>query len=314
VAIASLQDSTKFEIVWITITCSLRFKLMGINAILPPAILLDPLLRDWLREDIGRGDRTTQGLFAGEMPTQSGVWVAKQSGVLAGLPLAARVFQLLDATVEFVPLVAEGEPCQCGQTIARFQGKADALLMGERVALNLVMRLSGIATLTRQYVETIADLPVRLVDTRKTTPGLRLLEKYATQVGGAVNHRMGLDDAAMIKDNHIQAAGGIGEAIARVRQAIPYPLAIEVETTTLEEVEETLLHGAEIIMLDNMEISQMKEAVERIRKKSDRVKIEASGNVTLETIRAVAETGVDYISTSAPITRSTWLDLSMRFR
>lgn len=286
---------------------------MGITAILPPAILLDPLLKDWLCEDIGRGDRTTGGLFAGEIPTQSGQWVAKQPGVVAGLPVAARVFQLLDATVEFVPLVAEGEPCEAGQEIARFQGKVDALLMGERVALNLAMRLSGIATLTRQYVEAIADFSAQLVDTRKTTPGLRLLEKYATQVGGAVNHRLGLDDMAMIKDNHIRAAGGIGEAIARVRQAIPYPLAIEVETTTLEEVEEALQQGAEIIMLDNMVISLMKEAVERIREKSDRVKIEASGNVTLETIRAVAETGVDYISTSAPITRSPWLDLSMRF-
>jgi nicotinate-nucleotide pyrophosphorylase (carboxylating) len=286
---------------------------MGTTAILPPALLLDPLLKDWLREDIGRGDRTTQGLFAGEIPTQSGQWVAKQSGVVAGLPVAVQVFQLLEATVEFVPLVAEGELCEAGQEIARFQGKVDALLMGERVALNLAMRLSGIATLTRQYVEAIADFSAQLVDTRKTTPGLRLLEKYATQVGGAMNHRLGLDDMAMIKDNHIQAAGGIGEAIARVRQAIPYPLAIEVETTTLEEVEEALQQGVEIIMLDNMAISQMKEAVERIREKSDRVKIEASGNVTLETIRAVAETGVDYISTSAPITRSPWLDLSMRF-
>lgn len=287
---------------------------MGCYAALPPAILLDPLLGDWLREDIGRGDRATQGLFSGEMPTQSGEWVAKQAGVVAGLPIAARVFRLLEETTEFVPLVAEGEPCRSGQTIARFEGKADALLTGERVALNLAMRLSGIATLTRRYVEAIADLPAQLADTRKTTPGLRLLEKYATQVGGAVNHRMGLDDMAMIKDNHIQAAGGIGEAIARVRQAIPYPMAIEVETTTLEEVEEALQHGADIIMLDNMTIDRMEEAVRRIREKGDRVKIEASGNVTLETIRTVAETGVDYISTSAPITRAPWLDLSMRFQ
>lgn len=286
---------------------------MGIITMLPPTILLEPLLKEWLREDIGRGDRTTQGLFSGEIPWQSGEWVAKQTGVVAGLPVATQVFQLLDGTLEFVPLVAEGERCQSGETIARFQGKVDGLLMGERVALNLAMRLSGIATLTRRYVEAIADFSAQLVDTRKTTPGLRLLEKYATQVGGAVNHRMGLDDAAMIKDNHIQAAGGIGAAISRVRQAIPYPLAIEVETTTLEEVEEALQYGVEIIMLDNMSISQMKEAVQRIRDKDDRLKIEASGNVTLETIRAVAETGVDYISTSAPITRSPWLDLSMRF-
>jgi nicotinate-nucleotide pyrophosphorylase (carboxylating) len=150
------------------------------------------------------------------------------------------------------------------------------------------------------------------VDTRKTTPGLRILEKYATQVGGAVNHRMGLDDAVMIKDNHIAAAGGIGEAIAQIRKTIPYPLTIEVETTTMTEVEVALKYGADIIMLDNMTLEEMKQAVKFIRERDDKVKIEASGNITLTTIRAVAETGVDYISSSAPITRSTWLDLSMR--
>jgi len=155
---------------------------------------------------------------------------------------------------------------------------------------------------------------VQLVDTRKTTPGLRLLEKYATQIGGACNHRMGLDDAVMIKDNHIAAAGGIAEAIALIRNSIPYPLTIEVETETLAEVETALQHKADIIMLDNMSFDLMRQAVAIIREKCDRVKIEASGNVTLETIRSVAETGVDYISTSAPITRSTWLDLSMKIK
>ena len=191
------------------------------------------------------------------------------------------------------------------------QGPLDILLMGERVALNLAMRLSGIATLTRQYVEKIADLPARLVDTRKTTPGLRLLEKYASQVGGATNHRMGLDDAVMIKDNHIAAAGGIAEAIALIREKIPYPLTIEVETTTLAEVNVALEHGADIIMLDNMSLDLMHQAVQLIRSHHHLVKIEASGNITLETIRAVAQTGVDFISSSAPITRSSWLDLSM---
>jgi nicotinate-nucleotide pyrophosphorylase (carboxylating) len=151
-----------------------------------------------------------------------------------------------------------------------------------------------------------------LVDTRKTTPGLRLLEKYATAVGGAINHRMGLDDAVMIKDNHIAAAGGIAEAITRIRAKIPYPLTIEVETENLAQVKEALQHQADIIMLDNMPLDMMREAVELIRQQDKRVKIEASGNVTLETIRAVAETGVDYISSSAPITQSKWLDLSMK--
>jgi nicotinate-nucleotide pyrophosphorylase (carboxylating) len=210
--------------------------------------------------------------------------------------------------------VAEGEAVKQTEIIARIEGAMDALLMGERVALNLAMRLSGIATVTRQYADAIADLPTRLVDTRKTTPGLRILEKYATQVGGAVNHRMGLDDAIMIKDNHIAAAGGIGEAIAAVRKTMPYPLTIEVETTSIAEVEAALAGGVDIIMLDNMTLEEMKQAVRFIRERNDKVKIEASGNITLNTIRAVAETGVDYISSSAPITRSTWLDLSMKMR
>jgi nicotinate-nucleotide pyrophosphorylase (carboxylating) len=217
----------------------------------------------------------------------------------------------LSDRVSFVAVVEEGEECHQGQVVAQIHGSLDALLMGERVALNLVMRLSGIATLTRKYVDQIADLPAQLVDTRKTTPGLRLLEKYATQVGGAMNHRMGLDDAVMIKDNHIAVAGGIPEAIARIRLHMPYPLSIEVETETLEQVQQALQHQADIIMLDNMPVDRMRQAVQMIRHSNDRIKIEASGNITLETIRAVAETGVDYISSSAPITRSTWLDLSM---
>jgi nicotinate-nucleotide pyrophosphorylase (carboxylating) len=281
------------------------------NAVLPPWLVLDPLLHSWLLEDIGRGDRTTQSLLTGEVGFGRAVWTAKQVGVIAGLPIAARVFQLLSQSVSFTPSIAEGEPCYPGQVIAKLHGPLDALLMGERVALNLAMRLSGIATLTLKYVETIADLPARLVDTRKTTPGLRILEKYASQVGGAINHRLGLDDAVMIKDNHIAAAGGIAEAIARIREKIPYPLTIEVETTTLTEVETALKHGADIIMLDNMSVDLAHQAVQLIRSHHPQVKIEASGNITLETIRAVAETGVDFISSSAPVTRSTWLDLSM---
>ncbi len=285
---------------------------MIFSAVLPPWIVLDRSLQEWLLEDIGRGDRTTQSLIP--IGKNQAVWVAKEPGVIAGLPISARVFQLLDGSVQFNGLVQEGEVCRKGQAIADLQGSFDALLTGERVALNLAMRLSGIATMTRAYIEKIEDLPTRLADTRKTTPGLRLLEKYATQVGGAVNHRMGLDDAVMIKDNHIAAAGGIGQAIAQVRARVPYPLTVEVETEALEQVEEALLHQADIIMLDNMPLELMRKAVQRIRQESDRIKIEASGNVTLETIRAISETGVDFVSSSAPITRSTWLDLSMRFK
>ncbi len=281
------------------------------TAVLPPFLILDQLLQSWLLEDIGRGDRTTQSLFPAGAPPGTATWIIKEPGIVAGLAIAARVFHLLDPQMTFTP-AAEGQHYENGQVIAQISGSLDALLTGERVALNLAMRLSGIATATRQYVEKIADLPTQLVDTRKTTPGLRILEKYATQVGGAMNHRMGLDDGVMIKDNHIAAAGGIGAAIAQIRARIPYPLTIEVETENLEQVADALQHGADIIMLDNMSLEMMTVAVQKIREKNDRIKIEASGNITLERIRAVAETGVDYISSSAPITRSNWLDLSMR--
>ncbi|MGB3401549.1 MAG: carboxylating nicotinate-nucleotide diphosphorylase [Microcoleaceae cyanobacterium] len=282
------------------------------SSILPPWIVLDPLLQQWLVEDIGRGDRTTDSLFSAASEMGTAEWIVKQPGVVAGLPVAARVFQLLNPSVKWISVVSDGTECEAGIAIARIKGPMNALLTGERVALNLVMRLSGIATSTYQYTSAIADLPTQLVDTRKTTPGLRLLEKYATLVGGGKNHRMGLDDAVMIKDNHIVAAGGIAEAIALIRAVIPYPLTIEVETETLEQVQTALEHNADIIMLDNMAIEEMKKAVSLIRQYNPLIKIEASGNITLETIRAVAETGVDYISTSATITRSTWLDISMR--
>ena len=285
---------------------------MRVKAVLPPWLVLEPLLQGWLLEDIGRGDRTTLPLFIDEAPIGRATWIAKEAGVVAGLPVATRVFKLLNKQISFEAKVTEGEGVEKGQTIATIEGALDTLLTGERVALNLAMRLSGIATLTRKYVEQIADLPTRLVDTRKTTPGLRLLEKYATQVGGAVNHRMGLDDSVMIKDNHIAAAGGIGAAIALIRAGMPYPLTLEVETESLEQIKEALQHGADIIMLDNMSLEMMQEAVQIIRQTNDRIKIEASGNITLKTIRSVAETGVDYISSSAPVTQSTWLDLSMR--
>jgi len=278
---------------------------------LPSQFVLDSVLKDWLKEDVGRGDRTTDGL--GELVHTEGraIWRAKDYGVIAGLLIAKRGFELLDASVRFTSLAPDGTQCEPDMVVAEITGSLAALLTGERLALNLAMRLSGIATLTRKFVDHIQDLPAQLVDTRKTTPGLRLLEKYATTVGGARNHRLGLDDAIMIKDNHIAAAGGIGAANARIRQTMPYPLTIEVETESLDQVEEALAHNADIIMLDNLAIDTMRVAVERIRSHSASVKIEASGNVSLETIREIAATGVDFISSSAPITQSKWLDLSM---
>jgi nicotinate-nucleotide pyrophosphorylase (carboxylating) len=278
---------------------------------LPPWIILDAHLRQWLQEDIGRGDRSTQGLPNIDR-VATATWIAKEAGVIAALPIAQRVFELLNPQAKFELLVPEGAACESGQAIAKITADLATLLMGERTALNLAMRLSGIATATSKYVACIADLPTQLVDTRKTTPGLRLLEKYATTVGGGINHRVGLDDAVMIKDNHIAAAGGITPAIESIRRAMPYPLTIEVETESLAQVQEAIECLADIIMLDNMPPDLMRQAVAMIRQASERIKIEASGNVTLTTIRQVAETGVDYISTSAPITRSAWLDLSMR--
>jgi nicotinate-nucleotide pyrophosphorylase (carboxylating) len=283
---------------------------------LPPAILLDPLISSWLREDIGWGDRTTSGIFPTTAPDGKAVWIAKAEGVVAGLPIAERVFTLLDPSVKFEAIAPEGSKVEAGKKIATIEGSLATLLTGERVALNLVMPLSGIATLTRQYVEAIASstaqFPVQLVDTRKTTPGLRLLEKYATKIGGAVNHRFGLDDAVMIKDNHITAAGGITEAVKRVRAAIPFTTLIEVETETIAQVKEAAALALGVIMLDNMSLDLMQEAIALIRSHSPSTKIEASGNITLSTIGEIAQLEMDYISTSAMVTRSAWLDISMR--
>lgn len=282
------------------------------SSISVPESSLNEWLQDWLDEDIGRGDWTTAGLGAlVERPGQA-IWVTRAPGIVAGLPLARRLFQQLDAQLDFHPLVEEGESCGQSMTIATMSGSLSALLTGERVALNLVMRLSGIATATRDYIELLADTSTRFVDTRKTTPGLRQLEKYASRVGGAINHRLGLDDAVMIKDNHIAAAGGIGAAVAHIRPAIPYPMTVEVETSSLEQVDEALTCPIDIIMLDNMPPEVMQRAVARIRQARPDIKIEASGNVTLETLRPLAATGVDFISSSAPITRAPWLDISMQ--
>lgn len=279
-------------------------------ALLPPWIVLDPLLIQWLQEDIGRGDRTTESLNVGDRPGRATLEV-KQAGVVAGLPIAARVFQHLDADAQMMVHVPDGSDCAAGAIAAEIHASLGAILMAERVALNILMPLSGIASLSRRYSHEIADLPTRLVDTRKTTPGLRLLEKYATALGGGTNHRFGLDDAVMIKDNHILAAGSLTNAVKLIRDRIPLTHTIEVETETLAQVNEALGVGVDIIMLDNMPIEQMKAAVELIRRHPRPIKIEASGNISLETLREVALTGVDYISTSGTITRAPWLDWSL---
>ena len=248
------------------------------------------------------------GLFFGSNLATKGTILLKEPGVIAGLPMAERIFQLTDPTIVLKSLVTEGTAYLSRTPMATVEGPVAGILMAERVALNLVQRLSGIATATRRYVEALSGTTAKLTDTRKTTPGLRILEKYASRVGGAVNHRMGLDDAVMLKDNHIEAAGSIQKAVAQVRSAIPYPVTIEVECESLEQVQAALEASVDTIMLDNMGIEAMKEAVNLI---AGKVTIEASGNITLENIRAAGEIGVDFISTSAPITRSSWLDISL---
>ncbi|WP_458120571.1 carboxylating nicotinate-nucleotide diphosphorylase [Paenibacillus sp. Z6-24] len=249
----------------------------------------------WLQEDVGSGDITTAATVPAGHQSQA-VIHAKQDGILAGLPVAEHVFHTVDPSLQFTAVATEGQFLAQGDIIARVEGSSHSLLTGERLALNLLQRMSGIATRTRQYVEQIDGLPVKLVDTRKTTPGHRMLEKYAVRVGGGSNHRFGLYDAVMIKDNHIKAAGGIRPAVQAARAQIPHTMTIEVETETLEQVTEALQSGADIIMLDNMNHGLMHEAVALIRQHSPHVRIEASGNVSLTTIRGIAETGIDIIS------------------
>ena len=255
--------------------------------------LLDPILRRFLREDLEHGDITTDAIFAQE-DRASAAFIARHALVASGMAsVAARVFFLLDAEVRCSDAVADGTQVAAGSVLLKISGRTRSLLRGERVALNLVQRLCGIATRTRAFVERVQDLPVLITDTRKTTPGLRLLEKYAVRAGGGHNHRYSLSDGVLIKDNHIAACGSITEAVRRVRARVPHTINIEVETTTLAEVEECLQLRVGLIMLDNMPPELMRKAVALI---DGRALVEASGGVNLDTVRAIAESGVDIIS------------------
>ncbi len=264
----------------------------------------------WLDEDIGRGDLTAialQGQYG------AAHWVAKQSGCFCGGPLIQKLFLRLDPACKVQLLVADGEPVQPGQRLLELEGPATALVAGERTALNLAMRLSGIATATGELVAQLDGTGVRLADTRKTTPGLRLFEKYAVRCGGGINHRMGLDDAAMLKENHLAWAGGITAAIDVVRRQAPWPCRVIVEAETGEQASEAVQAGADGVLLDEFSPQQLQALVPRLRQLAPGgVVLEASG-VQPEQLSAYAATGIDLISTSAPMTRSRWLDLSMRF-
>ena len=267
-------------------------------------------LDQWLEEDLGRGDLTAVALDGRQ---GSAHWVAKQPGRFCGGPLAARLFQRLDPAVRVRLLVPEGVSVVAGTRLIELEGPAPALVAGERTALNLAMRLSGIATATAELVAQLDGTGVHLADTRKTTPGLRVLEKYAVRCGGGINHRMGLDDAAMLKENHLAWAGGIEAAIQAVRRRAPWPARVIVEAETDAQATEAVHCGADGVLLDEFTPQQLQDLVPKLRQVASRnVVLEASG-VDPAQIREYAATGIDLISTSAPVTRSRWLDLSMRF-
>lgn len=261
-----------------------------------------------LKEDMGSGDITTDNLVDPDLEGK-GVIIAKEPFVIAGLDVAGQVFKYLNAGVIFNPVYSDGDFVKQGETIAAVEGDLRALLSGERTALNFLQRLSGIATCVRSYVDELKNKRVRLVDTRKTTPGWRVLEKYAVRVGGAHNHRMGLYDGVLIKDNHIAACGGIQKAVDRIRTRVSHLVKIEVEVSTLDQVNEALEAGAEVIMLDNMNMEQIKEAAVFINKKA---LVEVSGNVTKSSLNSLADAGVDIISVGALTHSAGCVDMSMR--
>ncbi|WP_373498467.1 carboxylating nicotinate-nucleotide diphosphorylase [Desulfococcus sp.] len=263
-----------------------------------------------LAEDMGDGDITTLGTVPPEAEFE-GTFTAKSPGVVAGLAVARLTFSLLDKNVTFTPLAADGETVAAGRVIATVRGPGRAILSGERTALNFLQRMSGIATLTRRFAEAVRGTSAVILDTRKTAPGLRLFDKWAVRVGGGRNHRFGLYDMALIKDNHITAAGSITRAVAGVRAADDRKRPIEVEVKNLEELQEALALLPDRIMLDNMTPDQMTAAVQVA---AGRVPLEASGNVTLDTVKTIAATGVDYISVGLLTHSAAALDISLLLR
>jgi nicotinate-nucleotide pyrophosphorylase (carboxylating) len=269
---------------------------------------IEQLIKSALQEDIGAGDLTTLSTVPRELRGK-GLFRAKRDGVAAGLFLLEKVFSVLDAQVKVRCLSKDGDQVKQGTVVAEVEGPVRALLMGERTALNFLQRLSGTATLTRRYVDAVKEFPCKIIDTRKTTPGLRTLEKYAVRMGGGINHRIGLYDAALIKDNHIVAAGSIAKAVETVRRHAPFMARVEVECVDLKQVQEAIDAKADVIMLDNMGTKQMAEAVRLVNK---RAWIEASGGITLERIREIAEAGVDFISIGALTHSAPAVDFNMK--
>lgn len=269
---------------------------------------IERLIKISLEEDIGAGDITTLSTVPAES-NGKGLFRAKRDCIVAGLFLLEKVFSLLDPRVKVRCLCRDGDAVGRGTVVAEAEGPVRALLMGERTSLNFLQRLSGTATLTRRYVDAVKGLPCKIIDTRKTTPGLRTLEKYAVRVGGGTNHRLGLYDAALVKDNHITASGSIAQAIEKIRRRAPFMARVEVECSDLKQVREALDAGADVIMLDNMGTKEMTEAVTLINK---RAWVEASGGITIERVREVAKAGVDFISVGALTHSAPAVDFNMK--
>ena len=273
------------------------------------SLFIQKKLKEFLLEDIGTGDITTDNLDIDKKV--KGIFVAKENGILAGIDFAIQIFKILDEDLKVINYKKDGSYIKKGDIILEIEGNGKALLKGERTALNITQRLSGIATLTKKYVEKLEGTKTKLLDTRKTTPNFRYFEKYAVKIGGGENHRFALYDMVMIKDNHILLAGSITEAVKQIKRKVSPMVKIEVEVSNLEELKEALDCDVDIIMLDNMSLEDMKKAVKIVNGK---VKLEASGNITLDNIKDVALTGVDFISTGATIHSSKWLDISMRIK
>lgn len=267
----------------------------------------------FLNEDIGRGDITTQAIVSRNAHAR-GRFIAKEPLVVAGLEAAEAVFASLDSQQQIEAFVADGDKVEAGKTIARTSGFADVLLAGERVALNLLQRLSGIATLTRQFVRAVEGTRAQIVDTRKTTPGLRMLEKYAVVIGGGRNHRFGLDDGVLIKDNHIALAGGVATAVERARRSVGHLHKIEIEVSNERDLREAIRSGADIVLIDNLTPEETARLVAITRELAPNVLIEVSGGITLENVRAYAETGVDFISVGALTHSARAVDISFKIQ
>jgi len=274
-------------------------------------VMVDRVIKAALEEDINYFDITTDNLI-GEQQTSEAIMLAKEDGVICGIGIAARVFYILDETVEFVKLKHDGDIVCKGEIIARIGGSTRAILKGERTALNIMQRLSGIATKTHGFAQRVKDYDVKIVDTRKTTPMLRFMEKYAVRCGGGYNHRYNLSHSVMLKDNHIDACGGIRQAVEMIRSKIGHTEKIEVEVRNLEEMKAALDARADIIMLDNMGMEEMKAAVELNKAAERRAVIEASGNVDESNVAAYAATGVDVISVGSLTHSFKSLDISLR--